>query len=698
MDTLNPNKEASPGRNSATRLGQVFLMLSEQRKLPLGRWALPGSAENKIEAALSYPYPTRNKPNNVTALQFYQADYDAVIPRLRAEALAFAEQLLKSHQETLEKLKRDLDVNKTMIYKAVKNIQTSTNNFFYEEERQGTAEFAIAQSRGAPHDAQPDKKQIKELLENAHKRNQRIGEAVAAEKNVELSILFNHPKGGTILRAYSKSEEIGTSFAKELVNDALEEITKFRNELQKDDQRNHVWRYPPLVMGGVVRLGFEDVLGFGAYAVQIGQVLGYPLRKVEVLIGVASLAFLIVGLVFAGPIAAAVIGVVDLALAGAGATLAYLREREHELAANATAFKSENEKVAVNAGYGDTIINSAFALLSAIAFFTRGMQLKQLTQREPIDIGNISAREAGRRSEKAVREQPSMDPRGVESRGINSTAPVESQSISPSTPSLKHSEVPSSTPGLTPNRMGKELMADVRGTTPKQTGIPPDSSTGASESIASPPSKSGSSSMVSDVKTSQAKPARSPEAATRETKARSPGALEKEPERIRPEERKTLPSERGLGELNRRIHPKKLDVVGDSRLAEAVHDHRLSLMDGGKLDKAENLAGIEYVHPVTQERKVIFGQSSKELGIHAEKDAVGKLKADLGDDFSFDVIKKFYTERKPCRLPGYECHKLLVDNLPRGTRVEYMFDSNKELLSAYSQYDKRGRWLLTPVP
>ena len=96
--------------------------------------------------------------------------------------------------------------------------------------------------------------------------------------------------------------------------------------------------------------------------------------------------------------------------------------------------------------------------------------------------------------------------------------------------------------------------------------------------------------------------------------------------------------ERGLGALNRRIDLKRLDVVCDSRLAEAVHDHRLSLMGGGKLDKAENLAGIEYVHPVTQERKVIFGQSSKELGIHAERDAIGKLKEDFGDSFSFEVI------------------------------------------------------------
>ena len=99
-----------------------------------------------------------------------------------------------------------------------------------------------------------------------------------------------------------------------------------------------------------------------------------------------------------------------------------------------------------------------------------------------------------------------------------------------------------------------------------------------------------------------------------------------------------------------------------------------------------------------EENKVILGQSSKKPDIHAERDAIGKLKEDFGDAFSFDVIKKFYTERKPCRLPGHECHKLLVDNLTPGTRVEYMFDSNKELLSAYRQYDKQGRWLLTPLP
>jgi hypothetical protein len=80
-----------------------------------------------------------------------------------------------------------------------------------------------------------------------------------------------------------------------------------------------------------------------------------------------------------------------LALAGAGAGMSYIKEREQELGAQASALRGESEQLAASPDYLETALAGAAALLSAIAFFRSAKELGELLASRPKGIQEVVA-------------------------------------------------------------------------------------------------------------------------------------------------------------------------------------------------------------------------------------------------------------------------------------------------------------------
>ena len=171
----------------------------------------------------------------------------------------------------------------------------------------------------------------------------RLAPAVAAQESVLLSRLFCHPRGVEIVWKFSDGAPRGQARARELVADSVEAIPKIDAKLADPD---YVWHFAPAILAGVGVRGLADRPGFPEYAVQIGQVLSRSV--VENVLDQLSTAVFACGLA-TGPAGLAVSGVLDVALSGATSAVVFLREREQDLAATATAFSAEDDRWAVPA-------------------------------------------------------------------------------------------------------------------------------------------------------------------------------------------------------------------------------------------------------------------------------------------------------------------------------------------------------------
>src|SRR5262249_3679037 len=99
-----------------------------------------------------------------------------------------------------------------------------------------------------------------------------------------------------------------------------------------------VWRYPPLIVLGIKHMGLDDIDGFTEFATDFGYVLSED--QLASAITALGFAIFILGILLTGPMAAAGIAFVDLALTGAALPLTYLREREQDVAATSGTFSS----------------------------------------------------------------------------------------------------------------------------------------------------------------------------------------------------------------------------------------------------------------------------------------------------------------------------------------------------------------------
>jgi hypothetical protein len=396
---------------AANILGTVYRGLYTLGKVPLDIGALP--TERGLSAvilrALSFVYGDAGTPIQ----KAYRNAYNTIIPKLQEAAQAWADKTLLSQKDMLDQLATRLQTPgiEERLHEAAQRVGRRAAGFerTKDDVNEGVARRGMPTSNWTASDYYELDQEIEGLVRQRVATAVReelaaathndpaldVREMLAADVRKEqgelLAILFSHPKGVTILSAYSQSPIKGTEVAVELVREAARATGEFRDELLENSE--WVWRYPVLVVAGVTQLGLHDVDGFPEYAVAIGQVLGHrDLSSVAASVSFhLGLALLCVGLLVFPPAGAAaiIVNVLDLALAGTGVALTYLREREQELAAEASEFLPKEERFATSNQYGDTALAAAMTLVGAIFFLRQVSQYRQLLHLQARDIHAI---------------------------------------------------------------------------------------------------------------------------------------------------------------------------------------------------------------------------------------------------------------------------------------------------------------------
>jgi hypothetical protein len=423
-------------REAARRLGAVYLQLARIRALPLGNWVVPpakgyGIVHGPFYAALSKVYGTDTERQRAlgraqyrSSFALYKLDYDAVVPNLIQSVLSLtkllrrltselglAERLQREAIDILERAgggkatEQDLQTGVAMHTRAPSDSNASA-------EQSQPARAASEQKKGYPI-SYVSPYELKKIV------RQRVAKVVRETGDELLKILFSHPEGVGILNAYSVSAVLGTGIAGGLVTTAIRSIEDFHGKLIED---NHALRYPFMVIGGVIQRQLQDIPGFSEYSVALGQVLTRDAK--ESLVSFASMAVGCLALVFAGPVGAAILAIPDLALAGMGVELAFVREREQEIGSQASTFRGDATPFATEVVYKDTFLAGAAAFLSAIAFFAAAKGVGKLLEAESKTARGVSAAERAA-TEEASRAAASPGGATVGARSADGASSIE---------------------------------------------------------------------------------------------------------------------------------------------------------------------------------------------------------------------------------------------------------------------------------
>jgi hypothetical protein len=394
--------------DAAARLGAVFRELYRMHETPLGHWAVipeKGYGDNyhPFYTALGTVYGTDTERQNrygranyQSRVMLYKKDCDTVMPLVIESTLQFALVGLNAEIAALRKLYERLTSEPGIAQRLHRESEELVAAFEREKRK---AEAARA-GEPPPSDDAPVQRQasisyltpreIDEIF------RQKVAPMVAYAGHDVLSILFGHPEGRQIIAAYAESAGRGTVASSRRVLDAIWAVVQFS---QTAVNERRAIRYPFFVIGGVARLGLEEVPDFREFAVSYCQALQRDVREKVLMFAGGAVA--IFALVLAGPgVAAAVAAVLlagtDLAFAGYNASLAYAREREQDLANRASRFKGQGKEWATPVVYQDTIMAGAAALLSGIAFFGSVKELRQV----------LNARKEAASAVRAPRQEP----------------------------------------------------------------------------------------------------------------------------------------------------------------------------------------------------------------------------------------------------------------------------------------------------
>jgi hypothetical protein len=380
--------------DAAARLGAVFRELARMGEKSLGPWAVipdKGYGDNyrTFNIVLGTVYGTdseraRRPGKYLSRAMAYRKDVDAVMRLVLDSALQFAHIGLNAEIAELRKLYERLssDAPLTSSQGIAQRLHEESKVLvavFEREKRK--AEAAREGQPPPPDDAPPPPKgsisyltprEIDEIFRD------KVLPLVPSSGNDLLSILAAHPEGRQIIAAYAQSPGQGTVAASRRVLDAIRAVIQFT---QTAVQERRALRYPFFVLGGVARLGLNDVPGFKEFAVNYCQVLMRDVREKVLMFAGGAVA--IFALVLAGPGLAQAVALVllagtELAFAGWNVSLVYAREREQDFANRASRFKGRGNEWATPVVYQDTIMAGAAALLSGIAFFGSLKELRKL--------------------------------------------------------------------------------------------------------------------------------------------------------------------------------------------------------------------------------------------------------------------------------------------------------------------------------
>lgn len=366
MVNLDKSNDEISDREAAAQLGAVYLRLQKIGKGTLDNWAIPrddGSVNYQLQLGLDLVY----KSAGWSAQQSYFKAYSKIKSRLEAKAFEWANKYLEINRVELKDLEKKIEGKSDekipgQLNKLAKEVRQKVGSWgpSYEQfEKAGAYNTAAAVGWKGVGIGQSI-----EAVEKANElKRQQIAIEVINQNDPTLLKLFLHPNGVSILEAYDRSTSDGTRYTLKLLREASMYTDKFQNELKGN--KEHVWRYPIVIAGGIRELGLDDIEGFPQYALQLSQILGRDI--VETAIGYIGMVLLCIPLAGGvGGIGAIVLGVVDLGLGGTSTVVSFMREHEKALAAKASGFMPNEQRLSNSSDYSETLLNGAFAIVSAI--------------------------------------------------------------------------------------------------------------------------------------------------------------------------------------------------------------------------------------------------------------------------------------------------------------------------------------------
>lgn len=344
-------------RQAATDLGRLWYALDFYGERPIGSWIYPEKLSGRLIRPQLFAYvdtasgpdlPDRRALGQVRAL--YRRDWDLIVPRLQNASVSWLNATLGRERDVVEMIGQRL-----LAPGAAARLHDMAKPVMREVRGKGFQEAAPWQ--------RPD-----ETASQVIDRLQRRRLVWATSRSVPYSsehaeifrLLVQHPHGVGLIEAFEESPKAGLDAALRRIADAIDSILEFRGDITGDPA--HVWRYPPIILGGMATLGLADVPLFADFATALGAFLGKGWFSSAV--EATQMVLLCVGLV-TGPVGLAVIGVLDLALTGATAVATYVREREQEMAAGALAFAPQKTRLADEPTYRETAFAGAATLVSS---------------------------------------------------------------------------------------------------------------------------------------------------------------------------------------------------------------------------------------------------------------------------------------------------------------------------------------------
>lgn len=420
--------KASPQqRAAAARLGATYLIMAASGGR-LDRQAIPSAPDNgllrfdllvAVGKVYGKVYGTDTErswqPAYRNRYSLYKADYDAVMPMVEATIRRWTADTLTAELAQLSGFASRLKdpVVGSDLHRRARQVAVDGGGYEPRAEEIVTA-YGNPRLRQRVADWwDPARERYIERYApiRGEERLQRLVRArlagsVARENDETLSTLFVHPSGVDILTEYGSGATAGLRCASWHVNAAERAMIKLVGRLS-EPANTDLWHYPLLVVGGVTATGLGDVAGFPEYVVAIGQVLGSD--SLDLWLGAAGITVLALGIVFTGPAAALILATADLALAGMDVGVAYLRDREQNLTAQATSFRPEEARLAEPNNYGGTLFAGAAALLSGMAFFSAAKEFRAVARAKPTTVARALAQpEAAIPDRVRVRSEPKV--------------------------------------------------------------------------------------------------------------------------------------------------------------------------------------------------------------------------------------------------------------------------------------------------
>ncbi|WP_404331982.1 hypothetical protein [Mesobacillus maritimus] len=409
MPELVKNSGAPTLLTAATEIGWIYLRLKKVGWLPHNTQApfymnvsVMLDSLYKMYGTDGERYRKYGRETYVTAQELYHRAHDAIIPELEKQTMSWANQTLNNEAKKLFILLKT--IKQTAV--GVELYQAAQRVWSHSKQVPQTDEEKIAEEllRAANLSTRPNQNAMKEALELKVKlKRKRL--AAALRKELEesgdtrkitelLATLFAHPRGVAIMEAFDRSLTDGIKVSLSCVQEAYDAIIEFGTELIRNP--NHIWRYEPLLMGGVKLMGMEEVPGFAEYVRALSKIKRKSVEQM-VLFHV-ELALLCLGVVFSGPYGLVVIGTLELTASVYDTGLTYMEEREQELGAKASGFRSIDQQLASETNFEGTKLAGATALLTAIALFgATAALLKELKARamERAAASGVSAERVG---------------------------------------------------------------------------------------------------------------------------------------------------------------------------------------------------------------------------------------------------------------------------------------------------------------